>query len=161
MWKRNSPHPLRVILDTDRRKLALNNSHEALGHRGEQAVFETMRVRYYWPHMRADIKHHVASCHDCQIRNIRKFTVPPTISTPAVPWQKVYLDVMFMPQVNGYRYIIAARDDLTRYAEGKALRKANSKLSPDFSMSRYTAGMEQYYRLSQTMGKKLKVPSKF
>ena len=39
---------------------------------------------------------------------------------------------MFMPETHGYRYIIAARDDLTHMAEGRALRKANAKTTAKF-----------------------------
>jgi hypothetical protein len=71
-WKRHKKgNPLRVILDPDQRNKILIQAHEELGHRGEQAVFETVRVRYYWPHLRSDIRHHVASCHECQIRNTK------------------------------------------------------------------------------------------
>ncbi|EIM89496.1 uncharacterized protein STEHIDRAFT_51944 [Stereum hirsutum FP-91666 SS1] len=47
---------------------------------------------------------------------------PLIISTPSVIWQKIYLDVMFMPPAQGFQYIVAARDDLSRCSEGRALR---------------------------------------
>ncbi|EKM57913.1 uncharacterized protein PHACADRAFT_49400, partial [Phanerochaete carnosa HHB-10118-sp] len=37
---------------------------------------------------------------------------------------KIYLDIMYMPTVQGYKYIVAARDNLSQVAEGRALRKA-------------------------------------
>ena len=37
-----------------------------------------------------------------------------------------------MPEAHGYRYIIAARDDLTYVAEGRALRRADSKSTAKF-----------------------------
>ena len=37
-----------------------------------------------------------------------------------------------MPEAHGYRYIVAARDDLSKAAEGRALRKANSKQLSQF-----------------------------
>jgi len=36
---------------------------------------------------------------------------------------KVYLNIMLMPKAQGYRYIIAARDDLSGAAEGRKLKK--------------------------------------
>ena len=43
-------------------------------------------------------------------------------------FRKIYLDAMLMPVSKaGYRYIIAARDDLTLGSEGKALRGLTSK----------------------------------
>ncbi|KAI0324830.1 hypothetical protein GY45DRAFT_1349210 [Cubamyces sp. BRFM 1775] len=40
---------------------------------------------------------------------------------------QVYIDVMFMPEAQGYRYLVTARDDLAHVAEGRALRKITSK----------------------------------
>jgi transposase InsO family protein len=69
----------------------------------------------------------VASCHECQIRSTKRIEIPLTVSTPATLFSKVYIDIMMMPKSKGYRYIIAARDDLSRAAEGRALKKANAK----------------------------------
>jgi transposase InsO family protein len=128
MWRRKKKgNPLRVILDKKHREQLLTQAHEELGHRGTQAVFETIRLRFYWPHMYSDVKSHVASCHECQIRNTRRLEIPLTVSTPATLFSKVYIDIMLMPRSKGYRYIVAARDDLSRAAEGRALKKANAK----------------------------------
>ncbi len=53
--------------------------------------------------------------------------IPITISTPATLFSKVYIDVMLMPKTKGYRYIVAARDDLSRASEGRALRQSTAK----------------------------------
>src|SRR5215475_13849983 len=31
-----------------------------------------VKIRFYWPHMRTDVHHHVSSCHECQIRSTKK-----------------------------------------------------------------------------------------
>jgi len=41
---------------------------------------------------------------------------------PATLFSKIHIDIMLMPRRKGYRYIVAARDDLSRATEGKALR---------------------------------------
>lgn len=110
----------------------MTDAHENLGHRGEAAVFETVRTRFYWPYMRADVKHHVASCHECQIRSTRSIEVPLVISTPSTIWTKVYIDVMHMPRVGRYTHIVAARDDLTRASEGLALTRVTADRLADF-----------------------------
>ncbi|KAJ6572362.1 hypothetical protein B0H10DRAFT_1716810, partial [Mycena sp. CBHHK59/15] len=55
--------PLLVITDSATRLTLL----QQLGHRGVQAVFETLRRRFFWPHLRGDIQHHVRSCLQCQL----------------------------------------------------------------------------------------------
>lgn len=128
LWKKKDQGaPLLVIRDTKRRVEILTEAHENLGHRGEQPVFETIRLRYYWPHMRADVKHHVRSCHPCQVRNTAKMRIPPTVSTPATIFVKIYVDVMDMPESrHGHKYIVCARDDLSRACEARALKRNDS-----------------------------------
>ena len=99
--------PQRVITDPRKRIAILTQAHENLGHKGEQAVFELIKVRFYWPHMRTDVHHHVASCHECQIRSTKRMEVPITISAPTTLFEKVYIDVMFMPSSGGYDLIVA------------------------------------------------------
>ncbi|EKM48043.1 uncharacterized protein PHACADRAFT_109473 [Phanerochaete carnosa HHB-10118-sp] len=92
----------------------------------------TLKERFYWPSLWNDVRHHVRSCFQCQVRSVRKVQVPLMVSTPATIFVKIYLDIMYMPTVQGYRYIVAARDDLSGAAEGRALRKATSSAVAKF-----------------------------
>jgi hypothetical protein len=47
--------------------------------------------------------------------------VPVTISAPVTIFEKVYIDVMYMPLSAQYRYIVAAKDDLTGVTEASLL----------------------------------------
>lgn len=133
MYKRNgSKPPLRVILEEDKRSKILTMAHEDLGHRGEFAVYQHLKGRFYWPHLRAHVRHHVRSCHQCQIREIKRVEIPLTISTPTSIFSKVHIDVMLMPRARGYRYIVAARDSLSRVSEGRALRKSTAQALASF-----------------------------
>jgi transposase InsO family protein len=129
MWKRRKEKsPLLVVFDCDRRLAIMTQAHENLGHRGEQSVFETIRERYYWPHLQINIKHHVQSCHQCQIHSTAKMKIQITVSTPATVFTKIYVDVMEMTESHHrFKYIVCTRDDLSRASEGRALRKNNSK----------------------------------
>jgi hypothetical protein len=133
LFKRNGSNPpLLVILDETRRAAILTQAHEDLGHKGVQSTWETLRQRFYWPHLRADVLHHVSSCHPCQIRSTRKVQIPITVSTPATIFSKIYVDVMNMPTGGGYKFIVAARDDLSLAAEGRALRASNASSLASF-----------------------------
>lgn len=118
--------PLQVIFDRKKRVAILTQAHEQMGHKGEMAVGDLVKARFYWPHMRTDIHHHVASCHDCQIRSLKRMKVSPTVSTPATIFTKIYVDVMVMPKAGGFGFIVAAKDDLTGITEVAALRKNNA-----------------------------------
>ena len=58
--------------------------------------------------------------------------LPITISVPSGLFQKVYIDVMYMPLSGGKRFIVAAKDDLTGITEVKALSQNNSEQLANF-----------------------------
>ena len=72
----------------------------------------TLHQRFYWPNMWKDVRHHVRSCHECQVRSTKKVEIPLTISRPSTIFTKVYVDIMNMDAGMGYKRIVAARDDL-------------------------------------------------
>ena len=124
--------PLLVVFNSTKRLSILTSAHEELGHKGEQATFETIHYRFYWPHLYTDVKHHVQSCHDCQIRNVKKMHIPITISTPATIFLKLYINIIKMPLAHGYQNLVLARDDLLHYVEGRALHSPSAKAMSAF-----------------------------
>jgi transposase InsO family protein len=128
LFKKNGNKvPLLVVTDPEHRYSILLHTHEKLGHRGIYAVTAVIQTRFYWPNMRSDIHHHIKSCHECQIRSLKKLEIPLTISTPVNLFAKIYIDVMHMPQAHGFKYIVAAKDDLSGTSEAIPLRNANAK----------------------------------
>lgn len=133
MYRRNGTKPpLLVVTEAEARRRVLSTAHEGLGHRGEQPIMRMLKERFYWPNMWNDVRRHVRSCHQCQIRSVRKVEVPILISAPSTIFTKVYLDIMQMPKAHGFKYIIAARDDLSRASEGRALKHATAKAVAQF-----------------------------
>ena len=133
MYKKNgNKPPLLVIFDGEHRNSILLHAHENLGHRGIFTVYEVIRHRFYWPQMRADVNHHVKSCHECQIRSLKRLEIPLTISVSTRLFAKVYIDVMHMPAAHGFHYIVAAKDDLSGTSEAIPLRQATAKALAKF-----------------------------
>ena len=128
LYKRNGDRPPLTVIRTPEQKLSiLKQAHEGTGHRGIYAVTELIRQRYFWPYFRADIYHHIKSCHDCQIRSLKRTEIPLTISAPTTLFTKIYVDIMHMPEsTDKYKYIVAARDDLSGTCEARALQHATS-----------------------------------
>ena len=128
LYKRNGDRPPLTVIRTPEQKLSiLKQAHEGTGHRGIYAVTELIRQRYFWPYFRADIYHHIKSCHDCQIRSLKRTELPLTISAPTTLFTKIYVDIMHMPEsADKYKYIVAARDDLSGTCEARALQHATS-----------------------------------
>jgi len=133
LFKRQGPRtPTKVIFDPDLCAQILNQAHEDLGHHKVFGVFQAVRDRFYWPQMYSDVAHHIHSCHECQIRSTCKVKIPLTISPSPRIFMKIYVDVMLMPKAHGYRYLVAACDDLSLTAEGRALKHASSDSLANF-----------------------------
>ena len=98
----NNGKPLLVIFDLPKRLELLTQAHEQLGHKGERVTWEIIQHHFYWPFIFKDVRHHVTSYHECQIRNTQKIHIPVTILTPATIFSKVHLDIMYMPNAGGF-----------------------------------------------------------
>jgi hypothetical protein len=114
MYKWNPGHsPQVVMFPKGRCKEILWEMHEETGHHGVWVVEQQVMLRYYWPGMKKQIKQHVQSCHNCQLRSTKKMHIPVTISHPPSLFSKVYLNVMKMPLARGKQWIVACRVDLS------------------------------------------------
>ena len=128
MFKRNpGSTPQLVILNATKKVELITQAHDELGHKGEQVVYELLRARFYWPYQRSDVHFHLASCIRCQLRSKVRLEIPPTVSSPQHPFQKVYIDVMKMPESGGFSWVVSCKDDLTGAIEARALRNNQSK----------------------------------
>lgn len=127
-----SGHDQRVILRGESRRKILEELHDGRGHRGEWAIWEAVRIRFYWPGMREDVAKFIKSCHTCQLRSTKKMHIPITVSRPVALFYKVYLDVMKMPEAQGKSWIVLCRDDLSWIAEGRALASDNARAIASF-----------------------------
>jgi len=67
------------------------------------------------------------TCHKCQIRSTMKPGVSLTVQHPKGLFRKVCLDVMLMPKCGGYRYVLAARCDLSGWLEARKSTTCSSK----------------------------------
>jgi len=122
----------RVLVDRKEREKVLWQLHDGYGHRGEWAIWEAIRIRFYWPGMRQDIAHYVKSCHTCQVRSVKKMHIPPTVSQPVALFSKVYLDIMKMPEAQGKSWVVACKCDLSGTTEARALSSVTGRALSSF-----------------------------
>ncbi len=133
MYKKDGNRPpLLVIFDGKHQTSILLHAHEKLGHRGIYAIYKVIRSRFYWPQIRADVNHHVKSCHECQIQSLKRLEIPLTVSVSTQLFAKVYIDIMHMPAAHGFYYIVAAKDDLSGISEAISLRQATARALAKF-----------------------------
>ena len=75
--------------------------------------------------MYEDVVKYVRSCEKCQRRACVRYEEPLHHTWSIIVWAKI--DVVYMPNVGAYKYIVFARDGLSGWVEGRALTAANSK----------------------------------
>ncbi|XP_068210061.1 uncharacterized protein [Palaemon carinicauda] len=65
-------------------------------HLGISKTYKRLLDDYYWPGMKADVKHHIESCHPCQVTGKPNQKIPPAplvpITVPNSPFEKVIVD---------------------------------------------------------------------
>jgi hypothetical protein len=64
-----------------------------------------------------DIKWYTKTCHECQVQQMCKLHIPPTIPIPGGLFWKVHIDTMKMPKASGFEYLVQACCTLTLYPE--------------------------------------------
>jgi transposase InsO family protein len=122
LWRRQAQGKHQLVPPTLKRAAILQEAHDGLGHKGYYSTLRTTLDRFWWPSIAHDVKHHVITCHECQLRQTTKIRLLPTVAIPAPLFRKAYIDTMLMPPAGGYRYIVQARDSLTAWPEWRALR---------------------------------------
>ena len=131
LYKRaNTPDrpPRRCVFEVEKQGCILREAHDECGHKGVQATRARISERYYWPLMFEDVKFFVKTCEACQKRDRTRVEEPLYPTYSATTFEKVLVDVVHMPVAyNGYRYIIAARDDLSGWIEAKMVKQKDAK----------------------------------
>ena len=109
----------------DAREKIMSDFHDSewAGHKGIWASFSKIKERFWWPNMYKDIKHFVQSCDLCQkYSSIRHRDEIHLTYSPRVHF-KWMVDLVNMPDGKDQeKYLSLAREDLTNYVEGRALK---------------------------------------
>ena len=128
LWKRakrTGEVPLRVVGDSKIKAEVLKEFHDTLwaGHRGVWATYTKIKERYWWKGLYKDVEEFVASCVVCQLQSkVRhRDELHPTYP-PAIHFQWM-IDLVAMPNAMwGMKYLVLAREELSNFVEGRALR---------------------------------------
>lgn len=134
LFKRASKNmPLRRVVESEADQTRiLEAAHEESGHRGREGTYRRVADRYWWESLSADSEKHVTTCEACQKRDGRRMEEALHPTWVSVMWQKVCMDIVYMPAVEGYKFLVMARDDLSGWVEGRPLRKANTASAAKF-----------------------------
>jgi len=64
--RKNAEHQLLVPKTLATEVIALNHDPILASHTGRKRTLEVLRLRYYWPGMRQDVKYYVSKCDECR-----------------------------------------------------------------------------------------------
>jgi hypothetical protein len=117
--------PRRVIDDEDQRRNIIGESHTMFGHRGRDATYKRLFLRYYWPNLYKDVEAFVSRCDQCQRWDPDRKHDGMQYTAPQGLFHKVHIDVQHMP--GRYGYLAEARCDLTGWVEAEPITAINAR----------------------------------
>ncbi|XP_068235991.1 uncharacterized protein [Palaemon carinicauda] len=94
-----------LVVPSNLRAALLDLAHSAVCHLGISKTYKRLLDDYYWPGMKADVKHHIESCHPCQVTGKPNQKIPPAplvpITVPNSPFEKL-ITLRLMEPSNEY-----------------------------------------------------------
>ena len=114
---------IRRVLDKDKeRQQVLEECHDRAGHPRKERTYRLITDRYWWKGAYETIKNYIRSCYECQTTTKRKQdeSVFPTCLIGL--FQRVNVDVVYMPDNFGFTYLVVGRDDFSGWLEARPLR---------------------------------------
>ena len=128
LWKRlkkSGGLPQRVVGDSETKLQILKQCHDddSAGHRGVQATYEKIRGLYWWPSCYIEIREYVESCPECQYYSKIRHRDGLCPTYPLSLHFQWVLDIVHMPKgARGLKILVLAREELSSYVEGRALK---------------------------------------
>ena len=93
--KNNPQHYLRVVRRFEMEAvLYMTHNDPTAGHFSEDAMFNKLRTRYYWPQMYENIREYVRSCDACQRRGKPKRNEPLHPIPVGEPFHQIGIDIV-------------------------------------------------------------------
>jgi hypothetical protein len=102
LWRKDRHGKHKLVIKEGKRLGLIKQAHDDLGHKGVYTVRTRLAERFWWPHLEADVKWFIRTCHECQVRQVKKIIIPPSVPPPAGLFRKVYIDTMLMPKAKGF-----------------------------------------------------------
>lgn len=120
-----------------RRADLVQKFHAALGHTATENLYHHLKQRFWWPHMKADIKDWLRTCQQCQLaapadRHTHHAPMKP-LDVPTI-FSRWHLDFIgeLPPTTKGNRWILVAVDYTSCWTIARALPNATAATIADF-----------------------------
>ncbi|KAK4690635.1 hypothetical protein P7C70_g9530, partial [Phenoliferia sp. Uapishka_3] len=125
LYRRKGGMLREVILNTERQLKFLIGVHDETGHRGREETSRRISERAWWPGWSQTVKEYVKTCDECQRRKPNQEREARNPSMSAGFFRKFNMDVTHIKE-GAKPYLLTAREDLTGWVEGRALKHITS-----------------------------------
>jgi len=96
-----------------------------IGHPGQQKMIKLIKINYWWPEIKEDVKKYVQRCMKCQqnkVQHQKKARELHLLEIPEEPWQKISINIIGpLPQSKGKNAIVVIVDQFTKIIQLKAI----------------------------------------
>ena len=121
----------RLCVDSqDEKKAILAAVHDEAGHLGIYKCTEAVRLRFYWPHWKNDVKLHLKKCFTCQTKkdDIEPHKEEMIARESDEVFERVHLDLCGpLTDSDGYTYVAVLQDAYSKWVEAKPLDDTRAK----------------------------------
>ena len=122
-----------LVLPSKYRQLALNGSHNDVGHLGRDKTLSILRDRVYWPMMSADVEDWINQCDRCIKRKTHATARAPLVSiVTSQPMELLCIDYLTLEiSKGGYQHILVITDHFTKYAMAVPTKNQSAKVTAE------------------------------
>ncbi len=118
------------IDDENEKKAILAAVHDEAGHLGIYKCTEAVRLRFYWPHWKNDVKLHLKKCFTCQTKkdDLEPHKEEMIARESDEVFERVHLDLCGpLTDSDGYTYVAVLQDAYSKWIEAKPLDDTRAK----------------------------------
>ena len=116
--------------DQNKKKKILVAVHDDAGHLGIYKCTEAVRLRFYWPHWKNDVKLHLKKCFPCQTKkdDLEPHKEEMIARESDEVFERVHLDLCGpLTDSDGYTYVAVLQDAYSKWVEAKPLDDTRAK----------------------------------
>lgn len=124
---------VQLVLPSQYISSVLTSLHDDVGHPGRDRTLTTLRDRFYWPGMVADVTEWLKQCGRCVRFKTNLTARAPLVSIQtSQPLELVCMDFLQLEMSKGgFQYVLVITDHFTRYSQAIPTRNMTAKTTAD------------------------------